>query len=49
VRAKHEIRMAGEPTVGPDRALVHRRWPDLLDIEPGLVAFRFADLTLAEE
>ncbi len=49
VLAKHKVGMTGEPSVDADGALVLGRRPDIINIEPCLIAFRLACLALAEE
>ena len=49
VRAEHEIRVLREPTVHADGVFVRCRWAHLVEIEPGEIAFRIADLALAKE
>ena len=47
--AENEVRMPAKPPVNADRTFVVTRRPDLIDIQPQLVAFRLASLSLAEE
>ena len=49
MRAEHELRMLREPAVHADSAFVICRRADLVEIEPRQIAFRVADLALAEE
>ncbi len=47
--SQHKIRVTDKPSIDADDALILRAGLNLLGVEPGLVAFGFSDLALAEE
>ncbi len=47
--SEHEVGMLREPAVNPNGALVLGRGAHLVELKPRRIAFRVADLALAEE